>query len=391
MKRLYFKIGLSSLAGILTAIWVADKLPLLRGGVVFQPAPSVAEQLANERSVLQPRTVPTRLESVQSVKYTYDQLLTWQSRQALIKSTTTDLLPGKWEDALEILIAYSRGRELDEQLLAEILRAGGPEAFRLAARSGKINPRKLGMALRESGLSERSAIINTYLKESSDSHEDLAIFLVQAVEADGDEIEALSTMAGVFLERFGAKGLVELAERFTDAEHLTGNISRGEVLDTLNHFSKNAYLESVVDYQKRLATREDFDAASDNPKLAGTSEIRRHLSIETYGKLRNEGDEATLQWALTKPAREFQKGVIEEVLFNAALRDGLRPILLALRSDSDINHVDLVDQAIAATSKGQKFARTLYTKQETFDEVSRLGQHRPDIANILEMFHDRIR
>lgn len=392
MKSLYWKIGISALAGNLMALWAADKLPLLRGGVRFEPAPSVSEHLASTRSVLQPRSAPNRFESVQSMRRTYNELLTWESRQQFIDDSVTNLLPGKWADALEILLAYSRAADLDEQLLAEIFRAGGPAAFHLAAKSGKVYPRKLGAALRESGLIQKSAIISAYLEESSGSRDDLTKFLVQAVGSEGDDIDTMPTLAGIFFERFGAKGLISLAERFTsEGNHLTDTISRGNVLDTLKHFATNTYVESVIDYEKRLAFQGEFDAASDNPELASVSEIRQHLIIETYGKLRAEGDEATLHWALTKVAPEFQKAVIDDVFYKASRNDGLRPILLALRVESAETNMDLVRHAAVMAQKAQRFSESLRTKQETFDKVSRLGKDRPEIAEALEMFRDHTR
>ena len=78
--------------------------------------------------------------------------------------------------------------------------------------------------------------------------------------------------------------------------------------------------------------------------------------------------------------------MIRSVLRQESYHDGLRPVLLALRRDSENPDAELIVQAIEVSESAR-----LRTNSKTFQEVTRLAKGNPAVTTILKRFREAIR
>ncbi len=382
-KRLYWKVGLSLMLGLGFGWWCAHQLPLLRGGVRFEPATSLREQMAQRHSVLPTRKQASEKPTVKSMKNAYLALRSWEAREAMVQQRIEELLPDEWEEALRILTTY-RNATVDPDLLAQILKAGGDEAFRAAVATGAIGSAALGSALRISALTNKAMLVESYVRTARVSPKDLALFIARA--ASGEEADLASTVAAaaILVERYGASGLLSLAGDFVNASYLdldeVDPDARRQAIRSLEPLAVTPYTQSVLAARQRMAGRGAYPTTADNPELVSRSEMRRHLSVETHGRLRADGHEATLKWALTEVPEVFREEIIGSVFHDATFDgDHLTPVVLALNANDAPSSLDLVSRAVALARKAQKKRAS----PENYEAVQRLAGDREDVAALL--------
>jgi hypothetical protein len=333
--------------------------------------------------------------STATFRKAYDGLRTLEARHALVAETARGLLPENWRRALQLILEDSRSKP-DEDLLAEILRAGGEDAFKMAAESTALSKYTLGDIVREIDFPDKDRIVAQLVDESDIEPTELAYLINQSYNGEDPEISLKRTVAR-FADRFGAIQFWTLIGGFSHyasdssaiPTHLTGKVSASDVLAALKPLAKNAFLESIVSEHERKLGGGSDETTGDHSAIVGVSEIRRHLSIEVDARIHSDGAEAALDWALTTLSPEFQPDVTRQVLWNRLGHNGLRPVLLALRNNPQNPNPELLRQAIEISDNA--LTRTDARKGgipdlETFDEIQRLAGDNPDVAEILERY-----
>ncbi|MEZ5327864.1 MAG: hypothetical protein R3F19_22690 [Verrucomicrobiales bacterium] len=266
--------------GVLTGLWLVNKLPVLRGGMHFEAAPTVAEQLASAQSA-KIQVSPDREAHMrrQGARLTFEtafrSTLTLEARQALVAETIAALLPDDWPRALEILIEHSR-YPVDPELLAEILKAGGEDAFTMAAQSHRVGIGSLGHALRLAELPDKNRLVAEFIANATVNERGLPFFVIESYDSENPDQSALVAAVKALIEKNPQLNFERLVKGVADAKQLNSK----EILAALKPLARNAYQESLVSNQERMLRREAYDTAADNPEIAGISEMRRHLSVK---------------------------------------------------------------------------------------------------------------